>query len=134
MVKPDVELLTRTLNHIKLNPEAWDQTHWCGTAQCFAGWAVTLAGMRIDEENEVVSVDDMPTELAAAVDSDTEWISVREAAVIALGIADSQLVDDGPGGDGDRIGADAVLFYAGNEMDDLERFVGRLCATAEASS
>lgn len=130
MAKPNIELLTSTLNYIKLNPDTWEQGLWCGTSQCFAGWAVTLAGMNIDQENECVRVDDMPENLASAVDPDTEWLTVREAAVIALGIADSRLIDDGPFGEGDLLGADAVLFYAGNEMDDLERFVGRLCAEA----
>jgi len=126
---PNIELLNRTLNHIKTNPETWNQGLWCGTSQCFAGWAVTLAGMRIDWESEGVYVADMPAELAAQVNPEDELITVREAAILALDIGDSLLLDDGPGNDDEfsTLGADAVLFCAGNELTDLERFVGRLC-------
>lgn len=134
MSTPNVTLLKQTLEHIKANPETWEQGLWCGTSQCFAGWAVTLAGMDINREQEVVHVDDMPANLAAEVDPDVEVITVREAAIVALGIGDSRLLDDGPEGDGDTLGADAVLFYAGNGMDDLERFVGRLCAEATGTA
>lgn len=49
------ELLTQTLEQIDNHPEDWNQKVWgttvdlpegntCGTAYCFAGWAVKLAG------------------------------------------------------------------------------------------
>lgn len=135
MATVNTELLRQTLEHIENYPETWNQGAWCGTSQCFAGWAVTLAGMQADPELDNVAVDDMPEDLASAVDPDVEYVTVREAAIIALGIADATLADDGTDGDGSILGADAVLFYAGNTMADLRHFVAELCGeTATAAS
>src|SRR4051812_2770494 len=138
MSTPNVALLKRTLNHIKDNPETWDQANWCGTSQCFAGWAVTLAGMHANILNETVAVDDMPNDLAAAVGPDVEKISVREAAIIALGIADIELPDvddEWPDVEPELISAASVLFHSGNTLEDMEYFVARLCGeTAEATA
>jgi hypothetical protein len=46
---PNVELLHRTLAHVEEHQDLWDQRHWashtpCGTAYCFAGTALMLAG------------------------------------------------------------------------------------------
>jgi hypothetical protein len=55
---PNAELAYRVLDHIDANPSKHDQRHWCGTAQCFAGWAVELAGERpISREEPYVLVD-----------------------------------------------------------------------------
>ncbi len=38
-------LVREVLTHIRLHPEAWDQSRWvgaCGTVACFAGWTVAL--------------------------------------------------------------------------------------------
>ena len=40
----NIELLEKTMQFIKDNPEKHDQARWCGTAQCFAGWATSLEG------------------------------------------------------------------------------------------
>jgi hypothetical protein len=137
MATPNVALLKQTLERIKNNPETWDQANWCGTAQCFAGWAVTLAGMRANILRETVAVDDMPNELATAVGPDVEEISVREAAVIALGIADVELPDvddEWPDVEPELISAASVLFYSGNTLEDLEQYVAELCGeSAEAT-
>lgn len=45
------ELLQRTLEHIKANPEQWDQVRW---GRCFAGWAVRLDNPAIAERVEDV--------------------------------------------------------------------------------
>jgi hypothetical protein len=132
MTTPNVALLQQTLNYIKDNPETWEQANWCGTSQCFAGWAVTLAGMRVNDLRETVAVADMPSELAAEVDPDDEEITVREAAVIALGIADLELPDiddEYPDIEPELISAASVLFYSGNTLEDLEHWVAELCAT-----
>lgn len=47
MPTPDVELAERVLEQIETHPEQWRQGLWalrtdCGTAYCFAGWAVKL--------------------------------------------------------------------------------------------
>lgn len=49
------ELLDKVLNHIKTNPETWDQSNWrCGTNYCFAGHAAILGGWRpVDDEDNV---------------------------------------------------------------------------------
>lgn len=43
----NIDLATDVLTQIELEPERWDQSDWvsykqCGTAYCFAGWAVAL--------------------------------------------------------------------------------------------
>lgn len=53
MSKPNAELAYRVLDHIDADPKSWDQGRWirktdCGTAACFAGWAVQLAGGKIE--------------------------------------------------------------------------------------
>jgi hypothetical protein len=49
MPERNVELLEETMQYIKDHPELHRQGWWftkqsCGTAACFAGWAVTLKG------------------------------------------------------------------------------------------
>ena len=51
-MKRNVELLQRTMQYIMDHPEQHDQRHWvvntdCGTAACFAGWAMILSGRKI---------------------------------------------------------------------------------------
>lgn len=41
---PNIELLEKTMQYIKDHPEQHNQELWCGTAQCFAGWAACLSG------------------------------------------------------------------------------------------
>lgn len=46
-MKRNIELLETTMQFIKDNPEKHNQTSYvdiCGTASCFAGWALELAG------------------------------------------------------------------------------------------
>lgn len=137
MATVNTELLKQTLEYIKDNPETWDQAEWCGTAQCFAGWAVTLAGMSLNGFGDV-EVDSMPSEMASAVNPDIEVLTVREAAIIALGIADSDLPDvddEWPEVEPELISAASVLFHSGNSLEDLEHYVAELCGeTATAAS
>lgn len=45
---PNRELLEKTLQYIVDHPEEHNQAHWvCGTAMCFAGHAVVLAGHQL---------------------------------------------------------------------------------------
>lgn len=51
--KPNAELAYRVLDHIDADPASWDQATWikrtdCGTVACFAGWAVQLAGGKVE--------------------------------------------------------------------------------------
>lgn len=67
----NVELLEETLQFIKDNPDKHDQETFCGTAQCFAGWAVALegwsmsdlGGLWVEKDGEVRDVDDLAQEL-----------------------------------------------------------------------
>lgn len=58
--KVNAALLTQVLDKIEREPGSWNQ-HWyatrnrgpeCGTAYCFAGHAVVLAGLEVDWERE----------------------------------------------------------------------------------
>lgn len=53
---PNAELAYRVLDHIDAHPKNWDQHHWCGTAKCFAGWAVELSGETPDHNQEIGGV------------------------------------------------------------------------------
>lgn len=92
----NIELLEKTMQFIKDNPEKHDQHTWCGTAQCFAGWAVHLQGGRVvDEESAIVEVG---------------WHRdhVQDVAESLLGL------------DGWESGA---LFAGGNTLEELELMV-----------
>lgn len=55
VVGPNHDLFVKVLAHIERKPEAWQQNFWsrftddedrplaCGTAHCFAGWAIAIA-------------------------------------------------------------------------------------------
>lgn len=43
----NTELLERTMQYILDHPERHDQVNYCGTSQCFAGWAAHLEGWKI---------------------------------------------------------------------------------------
>ena len=52
----NVELLWVTLNHIKRNPDTWDQESWrCGSSACFAGHAALQAGGRWLDKDDMFS-------------------------------------------------------------------------------
>lgn len=69
----NVDLLNETMQFIKDNPERHDQANWCGTAQCFAGWAVALDGWNVDQREGMASKDGVQ-------------LSVPEAALKSLGM------------------------------------------------
>lgn len=49
MSAPNAELAYRVLDQIDAHPETWNQAAWdCGTAACFAGWALRLSGAKLD--------------------------------------------------------------------------------------
>lgn len=79
--KPNAELAYRVLDHIDADPRSWRQDVWdCGTAACFAGWAVRLAGgisgddLVVDGPAELIG---HPVGVAAhmvlGIDEDTAW-------------------------------------------------------------
>lgn len=120
-------LMRRTLAHIEAHPEGWNQREWatprgehgCGTAYCFAGHAVALAGGRIDVSTYSVDIASLPEDARGRLMPPPDWTTtyIRDAAVAVLGIDD---VDA------------SALFAARNTLDDLRYYVAEL--TAEGDS
>jgi hypothetical protein len=116
---PNVELLRQTLAHIEANPDEWDQRDWrretsCGTAYCFAGWAVKLTGGEFcrDSGGKVFG------SLVKASGSDVP-LMIADYAAELLGLPPEVDEYGGP--------ANALLFYSRNTLDDLRRIVAELC-------
>jgi hypothetical protein len=110
----NVELLKKTLQHIKSKPELWGQGQWfrtlydnfgkdSGTAGCFAGWACLLSGYeRAPKDGGGQST--LNVVKHGSLDAD----NVRHVAVNQLGISYDQA---------DR------LFDPDNSLEDLESIV-----------
>ena len=86
MNAPNAPLAYKILDHIDAHPEQWNQTTWfreseCGTAGCFAGWAVVLTGHDI----EFGSPDGRGRRYYASVDGDPDSL-ISEVAASELGI------------------------------------------------
>lgn len=141
---PNVNLLNRTLTHIRQHPDSWDQGRWvndCGTAFCFAGHAVNLSGLPINAEKEGVAVDAMPRGMAEHFSYRCGgYAEIRDVASYLLGIEDDTVRDldwlEEDDDDPSRVEAAVALFYAGNSLEDLEFYVNELCdqAAAEVAS
>lgn len=133
---PNTELLERTLRHIKDHQNDWIQRQWitpaderedpsCGTAYCFAGWAVALSGYKIERTGNV-RVDQLPPEMAQRLAAEDRVFTSGYAggpvaecgsvAAVLLGIRHF----DGRGG--------CHLFCGHNSLDDLTHMVAKLCA------
>lgn len=147
MTTVNKELLKRTLQHIETHPDEWAQERWvtktdCGTSYCFAGWALTLAGVPIHSSQlnpPVVEINKLHHALAqrgasVTVDPDNYWtnthMTVRDAAEVLLGIQERDLHSD----DGYLHAAADILFEADNSLDDLREYVAELCATTETAA
>lgn len=94
----NVELLEQTMQHIKDHPEQHAQETWCGTAQCFGGWAANFAGY------ETTMCDGL---LMHCTKSGNLVVTV-DAARAELGLSE---------------GESAVLFHSGNTIPMLELMV-----------
>lgn len=100
----NVELLQKTLDTIKANPQHWSQGTWhCGTSHCFAGFAELIANdisieTSADKLQDIKSARLLPYSTGAYAES-------------LLGISD----DDGD-----------ILFYGYNTLEQLERMVAHL--------
>lgn len=129
-MSPNVALLKATLAHIKAHPETWEQSDWstptkCGTAYCFAGWAVLLGtgpSGQVDEDDEVprkaLPNEDEIEEHFDDAPASAGYVHVAVAARHLLGLTH----DDAE-----------ALFGGGNELADLEHMVAELCGeSAEA--
>lgn len=112
MLTPNAALAYAVLDQIDAHPESWNQTDWvCGTAACFAGWAVRLAGGVLVGESAGAEVESGPSGLIG--------YGVEEAAYVALGI------DEAKSGwaHGDYSG---WLFSDSNTREDLGRLVAEI--------
>jgi hypothetical protein len=101
----NVELLQKTLDTIKANPQHWNQRFWhCGTSHCFAGFTELIANnLPIETSIEQVR--------ALRLNGKLEIIGTGLYAEKLLGISD----DDGE-----------VLFHTHNTLEQLERMVAYL--------
>ena len=110
MTAPNAALAYEVLDYIDAHPEEWNQRRWvCGTAACFAGWAVRLSGAEIrqtepDEPNSAKVVAG-PAELVG--------LTVEEAAHEVLGIHRYAMVNED-------------LFDAWNSREDVGRIVAQI--------
>ena len=103
----NVELLQKTLDTIKANPQHWDQTKWhCGTSHCFAGFAELIAKNIPIETDESILIRDERFYYPEFND----W-STSEHATELLGISD----DDAE-----------TLFASYRTLEDLEEMVASL--------
>lgn len=124
MTTPNKVLLQQTLAYIKRYPATWYQGDWsvvtdCGTAHCFAGWAVKLGGTAPDEDDEVLR-ESLPDSNEINTHFDDEeaspgYVHVSVAARHLLGLTPEQADD---------------LFSGANAIVDLERIVAELCGEA----
>lgn len=108
--KPNAELAYRVLDQIDAHPETWNQHEWdCGSAACFAGWAVRLSGGVAEEKNRFTpTVVEGPRELVG--------LPVDEAAIEVLGT-------DGWTPSTVEVEEQDWLFSASNDREDLGRIV-----------
>jgi hypothetical protein len=110
---PNAELAYRVLDHIDAHPEQWNQGVYigpadCGTAACFAGWAVLLSGAEPRFYAPGVSTADVVVDgrvravpdLAQEVNSASRWVEA-----------------------GDGYSDDIDLFDPYNSREDLGRLV-----------
>lgn len=129
----NIELLQRTLDHIEANPQEWDQRQWaarkskaghmeCGTAFCFAGWAVQLAkpGIKFNWQNVPIhppftgssTVMRVRSE-AHEIETDGNLFDIGSLATIELGI---------------NVGEADELFAEHNTIEHLRELVRKLIA------
>lgn len=109
MTAPNAELAYRVLDHIDADPKNWNQNEWqCGTAACFAGWAVRLSGGTMINVNDSVVVESGLPELLGE--------SVDRAAETLLGMPVGRYMETD----------DEHLFDPGNTRADLGRIVAEI--------
>jgi hypothetical protein len=121
---PNAELAYRVLDQIDAHPEQWDQTRWwkpadmapgvsCGTAGCFAGWAVSLSGGQMARGDVTADV-----RVESGLD---EWsgayVPVAAAALLGLPMDDPWSEDEAE---------HQELFHENNTREDLGRLVAEI--------
>lgn len=106
----NAERLQQTLEHIKANPEDWDQRRW---NMCFAGWTVRLASEATIRTGECGCCSTLVKEGGGIIPT---W-EIHQSA--------SRLLD---------VDRESELFDANNTLEDLERIVQDLIAEALLSA
>tara|TARA_R110002126_G_scaffold155255_2_gene302292 strand:- start:3070 stop:3441 length:372 start_codon:yes stop_codon:yes gene_type:complete len=111
----NVELLQKTLDTIKANPQHWKQERWhCGTSHCFAGFAELInRGLPIDTHEDVLR-----DEFDFFSYYHSDWNTSMHATEL-LGLDDE----------------DAAWLFAGyNSLEDLEEMVAELIKSGTLQS
>lgn len=112
----NVELANLVLKEIKAHPDEWEQNSWayrneCGTAYCFAGWAVKIARpdavFQWRNDSHVLGVGHAST-VEVGGDRFPVTLPIQDFAQQLLELNSLQAT---------------VLFAGGNHLDDLERIV-----------
>ena len=105
---PNTAELVAIYQYIKAHREEWDQSFWaqktaCGTAYCFAGFAIARAGAEPDWDRSYY----VPrTDFCTLSNGETRLIDGYAQDLLGL---DSKQADD--------------LFYAGNSLDDIREMI-----------
>ena len=109
MTAPNTELAYRVLDQIDAHPENWNQNEWqCGTAACFAGWAIRLSGGTMSGSQYDVWVADGLPELRG------EQASRAAESLLGLPVGEYDNCDD------------EHLFDPDNTREDLGRLVAEI--------
>ena len=143
MATPNKALLRQTLDYIRAHETDWIQNHWimpaedredpsCGTAYCFAGWAVALSGYKV-ERNGCVGIDQLPPGVGHRLDTEDNVFQSGYVGGLAAECGDVAAALLDIDGFGRMPHHKCHLFCGHNGMADLERIVAELCGeTAEA--
>ena len=145
MATVNTELLKQTLDYIKDHETDWIQNQWitpaeeredpsCGTAYCFAGWAVALSNYHV-ERNGCVGIDQLPPEVVHRLDAEDNIFQSGYVGGLAAECGDVAAALLNIDGFGRMPHRSCHLFCGHNGLADLERIVAELCGeTATAAS
>lgn len=114
--KPNLELLSKTLQYIDENPEEWAQYHYGrktsrGTAGCIAFHGCRLAGLEIEFEQHDTEDGSVAWQWAPTADGKPMMVAAMEA----FGLTGYEVYD---------------LFKSSNGREDLERVATQIAARA----
>lgn len=112
----NTELLNKVLEHIKANPEQWNQGRW---TKCFAGWTVRLGMPNVTESQVPAECDCCPAWPVLLDDAGAEIDDVASTALELLALNEAAL---------ELLAANEAhdLFDERSSLDDLERIVQEL--------
>jgi len=117
---PNVKLLNRILDIIETDPDHWDQETWvtetpCGTAYCFAGWAVHLNGYKFHPGWDL----SLNTSDEVYKDNEKESIYIQDVAQEILGLTLLEAT---------------TLFSSWRTLDDIRAVVAHIIARGQKKS